>query len=168
MDSQMIFITTSFSALFFNLMQSCLGQTHLGKKRKCQADDSTYKSGYKPARHIMKTVSVLVISVIGILVSVAPPSFALSTMGRHLIGIIQEVNAQAREAELLQPGKAKPLRFTWDKQTRFVANQHFVDAAILSPGARVEVIFHPHFFGNPYVTKVTLLSTSIRRDSKIN
>jgi hypothetical protein len=41
----------------------------------------------------------------------------------------------------------------------------FVDAAILSSGARVEVVCIRPFFGNPYVTKVTLLSSS--HDSKI-
>jgi hypothetical protein len=104
--------------------------------------------------------ATVVISVVAVLVNVVPTSFALSTAGRHTIGIIQKVNAQAREAELLELGKEKPLKFTWDKNTRFLANQHFVDATILSSGARVEVVFHPHFFGNPYVTKVILLSTS--------
>jgi len=108
----------------------------------------------------VKTLSLLTITGIAILLSVAPPSFALSIRGRHLIGIIQKVNTEAREAELLPLGKAKPLRFTWDRQTRFVANQHFVDAAILTSGARVEVVYYQPFFGNPYVTKVTLLSTS--------
>ena len=121
----------------------------------------------KPGRHIMKTFSVLVVAILALLVSIASPSFGISTMGRHVVGVIQEVNAQAREAELLQAGKAKPLRFTWDDQTRFVANQHFVDATILNPGARVEVVFHPHFFGSPYVTRVTLLSTSIGHDGKM-
>jgi hypothetical protein len=60
-----------------------------------------------------------------------------------ILGIIQNVNALAREAELLQPDKENPLRFTWDKQTRFVANQHFVDAAILSSGARVRSGLYP-------------------------
>jgi hypothetical protein len=41
----------------------------------------------------------------------------------------------------------------------------FVDAAILSSGARVEVVCIRPFFGIPYVTKVTLLSSS--HDSKI-
>jgi ABC-type protease/lipase transport system fused ATPase/permease subunit len=102
--------------------------------------------------------ATVVISVVAVLVNVVPTSVALSTAGRHTIGIIQKVNAQAREAELLELGKEKSLKFTWDKHTRFLANQHFVDATILSSGARVEVVFHPHFFGNPYVTKVTLLS----------
>jgi hypothetical protein len=115
----------------------------------------------------VKTVSLLVISVVAILMSVAPPSFAFSVRGRHLVGIVQNVNAQAREAELRQPGKVKPLRFTWDKQTRFIANQDFVDAAILSSGARVEVVCIRPFFGSPYVTKVTLQTTSTPHDSKI-
>jgi hypothetical protein len=90
-----------------------------------------------------------------------------SLRDRHLVGIIQNVNALAQEAELLQPGKENPLRLTWDKQTRFVANQHFVDAAILSSGARVEVVCIRPFFGTPYVTKVTLLLSSTPHDNKI-
>jgi len=113
----------------------------------------------------VKTLSLLVICVVAILVSGAPPSFALLTMGRHLVGTIQSVNAQAREAKLLQMGKEQSLRFTWDKQTRFIADQHFVDAAMLTIGARVEVVCIRPFFGSPYVTKVTLLSRSTSHDS---
>jgi hypothetical protein len=65
-----------------------------------------------------------------------------------------------------QPGKAKPLIFTWDKQTKFVVNQHFVDAGILSSGVRIEVVYHRPFFGSPYVTKVTLLSAPVREKNK--
>ena len=66
--------------------------------------------------------ATVVISVVAVLVNVVPTSFALSTAGRHTIGIIQKVNAQAREAELLELGKEKSLKFTWDKNTRFLAN----------------------------------------------
>jgi hypothetical protein len=82
---------------------------------------------------------------------------AFSIRGRHIKGIIQKVDAQAREAELLQPDKAKGLRFTWDKQTKFVAGLQFVDAAMLRPRASVEIIYYYPFFGDPYATKVTLL-----------
>jgi hypothetical protein len=116
----------------------------------------------------MKTFSVLIISVIAILLSVAPPCLALSTTGRHLIGIIQNVNVQAREAELLRSGNAKPLKLTWDKQTRFIANQRFVNLSILSSGAHVEVVCLQPFFGNSYAIKVTLLSCSVSYGSKIN
>ena len=105
----------------------------------------------------VKKIGLLAISVLAILMSVASPSFAHSIGARHLVGIIQYVNAHAREAELLPPDKAKPLRFKWDKQTRFVANQQLVDAVILSSGVRVEVVYIQPFFGSPYVTKVTLL-----------
>jgi hypothetical protein len=106
--------------------------------------------------------TLLVISIVAILTSTAPPSCAFPPWGRHIIGIIQMVSRQAREAELLQAGQAKPLTFTWDKQTKFLVNQHFVDAGILSPGVRVEVVYHRPFFGAPYVTKVTLLSPGVR------
>jgi hypothetical protein len=105
----------------------------------------------------VKPIGLLAISVLAILMSVASPSIAHSIGARHLVGIIQYVNAHAREAELLQPGKAKPLRFTWDKETRFIADQHLIDAVILSSGVRVEVVYIRPFFGRPYVTKLTLL-----------
>jgi hypothetical protein len=105
----------------------------------------------------MKTLNLLIALVVANLVSTASPTLALSIRGRHIKGIIQKVDAQAREAELLQPGKAKGLRFTWDKQTKFVAGLQFVDAAMLRPGASVEIICYYPFFGDPYATKVTLV-----------
>jgi hypothetical protein len=57
---------------------------------------------------------------------------------------------QTREAELLEPGKAKPLRFSWDKQISFLANQQIIDATILSSRARVEVVYRQLFFENPH------------------
>jgi hypothetical protein len=109
----------------------------------------------------VNNLNLLIALVIANLVSTAPPTLALSIRGRHIKGIIQKVDAQAREAELLQPGKAKPLRFTWDKQTEFVAGVQFVDAAMLRPGASVEIICYHPFFGDTYATKVTLLSGSL-------
>jgi hypothetical protein len=104
--------------------------------------------------------------VVANLVSTASPTLALSIRGRHIKGIIQKVDAQEGDAELLQPGKAKRLRFTWDKQTKFVADLQFVDAAMLRSGASVEIIYYHPFFGDPYVTKVRLLSVSLHQTEK--
>jgi hypothetical protein len=107
----------------------------------------------------VKPFDLLIVFVAATLMSVAPPSLGTPIRGQRLVGIIQKVNAQTREAELLELGEAKSLRFTWDKQTRFVANQRFVDAAILRAGARVEVVSIHLFFASRYATKVTLLPT---------
>jgi hypothetical protein len=107
----------------------------------------------------VKTFDLLILFIAATLMSVAPRSFATSARGQRLAGTIQKVNAPAREAELLPFGKAKPLRFTWDKQTRFVADRHFVDATILRAGARVEVVSIHLFFASRYATNVMLLPT---------
>lgn len=54
------------------------------------------------------------------------------------------------------------LSFVWISRTLFVANMQVVDAAILEPGANVEVIYRQPFFGQPFVTKVILPSASDR------
>jgi hypothetical protein len=96
--------------------------------------------------------------IIANLVNTVPPILAISIMRRHITGIIQKVDAQTQEAELLQSGKAKPLRFTWDSQTKFITRLEVADAAMLRPGALVEIICYHPFIGGTYVTKVTLLS----------
>jgi hypothetical protein len=110
----------------------------------------------------VKNLTLLVALVVASLVGTASPTLAIATMGRHVKGMIQKVDAQAQDAELLQPGKIKTLRFTWDRQTKFVANLRLADAAILRLGASVEIIYYHPFFGDPYATKVKLLSRSRR------
>lgn len=93
-------------------------------------------------------------------VGIPPLAIAMPQTGRRITGIVQESKEQSREAVILQTNKGTPLRFFWNNRTTFVANMQFVDAAILMPGAKVEVIYHHPFFGKPFVTKVTLLSIS--------
>ena len=106
--------------------------------------------------------------IIANLVNTVPPILAISIIRRHITGIIQKVYAQTREAELLPSGKAKPLRFTWDRQTKFITCLQVADAAMLRPGALVEIICNHPFFGDTYVTKVTLLSGSLHLTEKIH
>jgi hypothetical protein len=87
-------------------------------------------------------------------------AMARTPMGRHVTGIVQKTNIQAREAEILRTDTGVTLSFVWNNRTKFVANMHFVSTAILQPGNKVEVIYHRPFFGRPFVTKVTLLTTS--------
>jgi hypothetical protein len=101
------------------------------------------------------------------LVSTAPQTLALSIVGRHMKGIVQLVDADAKEAELWRPGK-QALRFTWDRQTKFITCRQIADAAILRPGVLVDIICYHPFFGDTYVRKVTLLSRPVRRPEKIH
>ena len=116
----------------------------------------------------MKTRHLLIALIIANLVNTVPPILAISIIRRHITGIIQKVYAQTREAELLPSGKAKPLRFTWDRQTKFITCLQVADAAMLRPGALVEIICYRPFFGDTNVTKVTLLSGSLHLTEKIH
>jgi len=95
-----------------------------------------------------------------IFVGIPAPAAARSPRGRFISGIVQKSNAPAQEAEILRTDTGAPLSFVWISRTIFVVNVQVVDAAILEPGAKVEVIYHQPFFGRPFVTKVTLLSVS--------
>jgi hypothetical protein len=77
---------------------------------RIESDICYYRGNIGFSSHVLKLkkIGLLAISVLAILVSVASPSFAHSIGARHLVGIIQYFNAHTREAELLQPGKAKP------------------------------------------------------------
>ena len=100
--------------------------------------------------------------ILAVVVGIPVPAAARAPRGRPISGIVQKTNARTREAEILRTDTGAPLRFVWISRTIFVANVQIVDAAILEPGAKVEVIYHQPFFGRPFVTKVTLLSASDR------
>jgi hypothetical protein len=114
----------------------------------------------------VKTRHLLVALVVANQLTTAPPTLALSIMGHQIKGIVRKVDVETREAELFPAGKTKPLRFTWDSQTKFVTGLQRADASILRPGALVEIHCYRPFFGETYVRKVTLLSESQRRSKK--
>ena len=97
-----------------------------------------------------------------VVVSIPTPAAAMPRTGRRITGIVQKTNWQGRESEILRTDARGPLIFVWIAPTAFVANRQWVNAAILKPGARVEVTYHHPLFGRPYVTRVTLLSASDR------
>ena len=103
---------------------------------------------------------ILFALVLAVIVSIPTPASARAPRGRPISGIVQKTNAATREAEIVRTDTGALLRFVWISRTIFVANMQVADAAILELGAKVEVIYHQPFFGQPYVTKVTLLSAS--------
>lgn len=108
----------------------------------------------------MKTPLKLITLLSALLANFATPADARSPQGRHITGTIRKVDATAKEVEMLREDKGTVIKFVWNKQTDFIASGQFADPAILTKGARVEVIHHEPFFGSPFVRKVTLLSTS--------
>lgn len=102
-------------------------------------------------RHIFALALAIVVG-IPTLAAARPP------MGRHISGVVQMTKGQTREAEIVRTDTGVTLSFVWNNRTKFVANTHFVSAAILQQGDKVEVIYHRPFFGRPFVTKVTLLT----------
>lgn len=108
----------------------------------------------------MKTSILLTLLIVAVLLGFAPASHALTPHGRHHTGIIQQVTAETRHAVLLPADNSKPITFLWNKHTEFVAGSGFVEASSMTKGSRVEIILHRPFFGEPFVTKVILLSRS--------
>lgn len=100
--------------------------------------------------------------VLALAVGIPTPAMARPPMGRRISGIVQKTNAQTRETEILRTDNGEPLGFVWISRTIFLANAQVVNAAILEPGAKVEVIYRQPFLGRPFVTKVTFLSASDR------
>lgn len=94
---------------------------------------------------------------LAILASIPTSATAMPRTGHRITGIVQKTNWQGRESEILRTDARGPLIFVWMDRTTFVANRQGVNAAILKPGAKVEVTYHHPLFGRPYVTRVTLL-----------
>lgn len=82
--------------------------------------------------------------------------------GRRIAGVVQNANWQTREVAIVRTDTSEPLSFVLIDRTIFVANGQLANAAILEPGAKVEVIYHRPVFGRPFVTRVTLLSAPAR------
>jgi hypothetical protein len=97
---------------------------------------------------------------LAVILGIPTPAAARALRGRSISGIVQKTNAPTREAEIVRSDTGTPLSFVWISRTIFVANAEVVNAAILEPGAKVEVIYHQPVFGRPFVTRVTLLSAS--------
>jgi hypothetical protein len=111
----------------------------------------------------VKARALLIAVVVANFLSALPSTLALTIIGHRITGIIQKVDAGTREAELLAAGTSKPVRFTWDRETRFITKRQIADATMLRPGALVEITCFSPFFGQTYVKKVTFISVSFQQ-----
>lgn len=90
----------------------------------------------------------------------APVAQAHSARARELAVTVQMIRADARSLTLVPTKTKSPREFVWYKSTRFIENNHFVDAAALKEGMQVKVYYHSPFFGKPFVTKVVWSSAA--------
>jgi len=110
----------------------------------------------------MTTHRLLFALALAAILSVPTPAAARAPRGRPISGIVQKKNEVTREFEIERSDTGTPLSFVWISRTIFVADRQLVNAALLEPGARIEVICHRPFFDRPFVTKVTVLAAAER------
>lgn len=88
------------------------------------------------------------------------PAEAMPPTGRHATGAVREVNRAVQTLTIANAGEPQPRVFRWVKRTRFIAGGSFTTAAAVPRGATVAYIYHTPFFGEPFVTRVTVLHPS--------
>jgi hypothetical protein len=110
-----------------------------------------------------KARALLIALVVANFLSAVQSTRALTIIGHRITGIIQKVDAGSREAEFLPSGHSKPVRFTWDRETRFITNRQLANATMLRAGALVEITCFWPFFGKTYVKEVIILSGSLHQ-----
>ena len=74
---------------------------------------------------------------------------ALPPRGRHVEGVLTNVDTKDKWASLTTD-KGKMLSFHWSERTRFIKE--------VPPrnGARASAVYHQPFFGEPFVTKMSV------------
>lgn len=92
---------------------------------------------------------------LGVILWLAPlESQARPPRARERQCVIQTIERDSR-AMTLQCGKdAKALELVWTKQTKFLQDGKFTDAALLKTNQTVLVYYHSPFFGKKFATKV--------------
>lgn len=81
-------------------------------------------------------------------------SHAHSARSREIKATIQEIRPNTKTL-IVSSEKGSPLReFIWRKSTRFIQNDHFVDALALREGLSVRAYYRSPFIGKPFLTKI--------------
>ncbi len=95
--------------------------------------------------------------IVAAMLSVAGTSHALPPRGSHLEGVVTALDMKARRASLVTDA-GRAVSFTWNRRTRFVT------ASPLRKGARVAIVYHQPFFGEPFVSRVSV-AAPVQRDA---
>lgn len=106
----------------------------------------------------MKTFSLLLAVATVLWTGGVTSALARTPSNRYIDGVILRVDRQAREAEILPTGKTGSLKFTWARWAKFVKNGQEADASFLVRDVKVEVAYRRPFFGNLFVTKISVIS----------
>lgn len=87
----------------------------------------------------------------------ATPAEAKSHSGRERNALITSVDRKGAILTVEIEAESRPRSFEWNETTRFVQNGRFTGPEALKAGATVLIRYHAPFFGNPFVSNVTLL-----------
>lgn len=87
---------------------------------------------------------------------------AMPRLGREGTGSIQLVDANHHMFTIRLEGEIRPRSFEWTRDTRFFEGYALTTSRTLRAGAAVRIYYHVPFFGKPYVTKVTFLTSPQR------
>lgn len=103
---------------------------------------------------------------LGMILSLAPlESQARPPRARERQCFIQTIERDSRTMTLQCGKDAKALELVWTKQTTFLQDGKFADAASLKTGQAVAVYYRSPFFGKRFATKVVWKNGS---DDKLN
>lgn len=103
---------------------------------------------------------------LGVILSLAPlESQARQPRARERQCVIQTIERDSRTMTLQCGSDAKALELVWTKQTKFLQDGKFADAAPLKTNQAVVVYYRSPFFGRKFATKVVWGNGS---DDKLN
>lgn len=83
---------------------------------------------------------------------------AMPPTGREADGLIRSIDLKGAMLTIEIQKQSRLRRFEWNRTTEFIQHGRFADPKVLKAGASVHIRYHAPFFGNPFVTKVTLLT----------
>lgn len=87
----------------------------------------------------------------------ASPAQAMPRSGREADGLIRSVDRKGAMVTVEIRKEARLRSFEWNRTTEFFQHGKFAGPETLKARAPVRIRYHAPFFGNSFVTKVTLL-----------
>jgi len=90
----------------------------------------------------------------------ATSAIAIPRTWRIEQGTLQKVDLVKRSAEVVTANSARYI--TWTDRTKFYWRGGEIDATFLADGAQVRVTRYVPSFGPPFVSKIVLLSSTVR------
>jgi hypothetical protein len=101
-----------------------------------------------------KTIGILAALLLTGAFALVPSAEAHAPRSRELCGVIQSLDAQTGTLTIQSSKRGEPASFAVKRDTRFIKDWKFTDAALVKEGLHACVYYRSPFFGKPFVTKV--------------